>query len=126
MSMSDIELLLSKTIDTKKLYTPNHSNDTRAKISVALKGKKHTEESRAKMSELKQGEKNNRYGIKHTAETRAKMRLHMRLCLHTKKAVQTPLGKFDSLTEAASAHNLKWGGTIRDRIKRGEPGYEYV
>jgi len=45
---------------------------------------------------------------------------------HNNKAVRTPLGKFNSITQAANAHNLKWGGTIRDRIKRGEPGYEYV
>ena len=45
---------------------------------------------------------------------------------HNNKAVRTPLGKFDSITHAATAHNVKWGGTIRDRIKRGEPGYEYA
>jgi hypothetical protein len=42
------------------------------------------------------------------------------------KAVQTPLGKFDSITKAAAAHNVKWGGTIRQRIKKGVPGYEYI
>jgi hypothetical protein len=45
---------------------------------------------------------------------------------HNNKAVRTPLGKFDSITQAAEAHNLNWAGTIRERIKRGVPGYEYV
>jgi hypothetical protein len=39
MSMSDVKLLLSKTIDTKKLYSNNVSAETRAKLSAANKGR---------------------------------------------------------------------------------------
>lgn len=42
-----------------------------------------------------------------------------------KRAVITPLGKFDKVVDAALAMGL-YGGTIRDRIRRGVEGYAYI
>jgi group I intron endonuclease len=57
-----------------------HSEETRQKMSEAIKGKKnhmfgktHSEESRQKMSEALKGEKNHMFGKTHSEETRQKM-----------------------------------------------------
>lgn len=41
------------------------------------------------------------------------------------KVVITPMGKFNSLSEAALAHGLSTS-TICARLKKGHEGYEYV
>lgn len=44
----------------------------------------------------------------------------------TKKKCKTPLGTFDSLTEAARAYNFKDAGSILYRIKNKVEGFVYV
>lgn len=50
------------------------SEETRAKMSAARKGRKLSEETRAKMSAVRKGRSNGREGKKHSAETIEKMR----------------------------------------------------
>lgn len=50
-----------------------HSDETRAKRSIALRGKKRSAETRSKMSESKRGENHPFFGETRSAETRAKM-----------------------------------------------------
>lgn len=50
------------------------SNETRAKMSAARKGKKLSDETRAKMSAVRKGKSNGREGKKHSPETIEKMR----------------------------------------------------
>ena len=42
-----------------------------------------------------------------------------------RRRVQTPVGEFDSVTEAAEWYNCS-PATIITRIKTGKPGYEYL
>ena len=44
----------------------------------------------------------------------------------TKKKCKTPLGSFESLTEAARRHGYKDAGSISYRIRKGFKYYEYV
>lgn len=62
-------------------YGRQHSEETRLKMSKALRGKKHphygkrhTAETIKKMSEVKKGDKNGMYGRQHSEETRNKMK----------------------------------------------------
>lgn len=50
------------------------SDETRAKMSAARRGKKLSEETRAKMSAVRKGRSNGKEGTKHSVETIEKMR----------------------------------------------------
>lgn len=65
----------------KKLYKENnpfykrqHSEETKLKISLKNRGRKHTSEWKEKASERNAGENNPYYGKKHSEEIRSKMR----------------------------------------------------
>ena len=78
------------------------SAETRAKVSAKLKGRKFSAETRKKISDAQKGKKNHNYGKKASAQTRAKMSAASKV----KKAVIAtfPTGeqkKFQSITDAA-------------------------
>ena len=50
-----------------------HTDETRRKMSESHKGNQHTEETRRKLSEANKGKNNPFYGNQHTEETRRKM-----------------------------------------------------
>ena len=58
--------MYGRTGNKNPFFGKTHSEETRQKMSEALKGKKHTEESRRKMSESRKGKH-------HTEATRRKM-----------------------------------------------------
>ena len=108
MSMSDIELLLSKTIDTKKLYSNNVSDETRAGRSERAKqrardgtlnllernkgGWNHSDKTRQQMkaSQKKVWENNTERRVSASKRERAKAR-----------SFHTPYGVFSSVREAS-------------------------
>ena len=51
----------------------HHSEDTRKKMSEAIKGKHHSEETRKKISDALNGENHPMFGKHHTAEARKKI-----------------------------------------------------
>ena len=59
--------------DKNPMYGKHLSDETRAKISAALRGKTLSEEHKARMSAAFRGENNPMYGKHHTDETRVRM-----------------------------------------------------
>ena len=136
MSMSDIELLLAGPIHPAKLYKKSDeiiartvaknlgrrcSEERKQKISAKLKGRNLSQEHRSKISAA---------GLTRapaSKETRAKLSKANkgRNNYWSHKSIRTPLGLFNSIKEAVTAHACG-PNTITNRIKRGEPGYEYA
>ena len=136
MSISDIKLLLAGPIHPAKLYKKSDeiiartvaknlgrrcSEERKQKISAKLKGKKHSKETRAKRSA------SGLLRAPPSQETREKLSsaLKGRDPYWSHKSIRTPLGLFNSIKEAVTAHACG-PNTVTNRIKRGEPGYEYV
>lgn len=83
-------------------------------ISPPNKGKKFGEEFKKKLSlSKKQGFNEGRYNIKSGGEH-----------AHARK-VMTPDGEFSTIKEAGEFYSVR-GSTIRDWIKRGKSGFEFI
>jgi hypothetical protein len=107
--MTDIELLLNTPAKSMSKYVNySHTAETKAKNSILHKGKVPWNKGMTGV----QTPWNK--GLVNTGAN------------HFTKAVVTPLGKFDSVKEAAVAYGHKTGATLQKRIKKGVPGYEYI
>ena len=75
--------------DKHPFYGKHHSDETRAKISAAAKGKVVSEETRAKMSRAQAGELSRNFGKHFSEETRAKMSASHKVHWQNKKAINS-------------------------------------
>ena len=107
--MTDIELLLNTPAKSMSKYVKySHTAETKAKNSILHKGKVPWNKG------MKGVQSPWNKGLVNTGAN------------HFTKPCITPLGKFNSVKEAAIAYGHKTGATLQKRIRKGVPGYEYV
>jgi hypothetical protein len=126
--MTDIELLLLG--DKKRLCNnglTGHSDETKKLISLRLRevyarGGIITDELRAKRSARMRQQRADGTVVAYNKGLKEAPELTARKC----KPVITPLGKFNSIKEAAAAHGHKTGASLQERLRKRVPGYEYI
>lgn len=121
------------TEETKKKISAFHkgkivSGDTRIKLSVAGKGRKHSAASclRIRMGRAAYEAKLKLNPDSEEAIKRAEMYKKRSIACKNRRAVRTPLGDYPSLKAAKVAYGFSSGNVIRQKIKRGEPGFSYI
>jgi hypothetical protein len=128
MSIKDIELLLSGS--KQRLYNnglTGHTDETKKLISSRIReayarGGIITDELRDKRSAAMKKLRANGVIMPHNKGKKEAPELTARKC----KPVITPLGKFNSIKEAANAYGHKTGATLQERIRKEVPGYAYA